>query len=39
MDVIGKIYPASLKGHSSTDYLESVPLKKAEQMDVIQLIK
>ena len=47
MDVIGKLYPASSKGHNSilvaTDYftkwVEVVPLKKAEQKDVIQFIK
>ena len=47
MDVIGKIYPASSNGHNSilvaTDYftkwVEVVPLKKAEQKDVIQFIK
>ena len=47
MDLIGKIYPASSKGHNfilgSTDYftkwVEVVPLKKVEQKDVIQFIK
>ena len=43
MDLIGKIHPTSSKGHSfiivRTDYftklVEVVPLKKAEQKDVI----
>ena len=43
MDLIGKIYPASSKGHNfilfSIDYftkwVEAVPLKKVEQKDVI----
>ena len=47
MDLIGKIYPASSKGHNfvlvATDYftkwVEAVPLKKVEQKDVIQFIK
>ena len=47
MDLIGKIYPSSSKGHCfilvATDYfsksVEAVPLKKAEQKDVIQFIK
>ena len=47
MDLIWKIYLASSKGHNfilvSTNYftkwLEAVPLKKAEQRDVIQFIK
>ena len=46
MDLIGKIYPASSKGHFilvATDYftkwVEEVPLKKAEHKDVIQFIK
>ena len=47
MDLIGKIYLASSKGRNfilvSTDYftkwVEAVPLKKAEQKDVIQFIK
>ena len=47
MDLIGKIYPLSSKGHYfilvATDYfskwVEAVPLKKAEQKDVIQFIK
>ena len=47
MDLIGKIYPASSKGHNfilvASDYftkwVKVVPLKKAEQKDVIQFIK
>ena len=47
MELIGKIYPASSKGHSFilvvTDYfakwVEGLPLKKVEQKDVIQFIK
>ena len=47
MDLIGKIYPSSSKGHCFilviTDYfskwVEAIPLKKAEQKDVIQFIK
>ena len=47
MDLIGKIYLAPLKGHKfilvATDYftkwVEAIPLKKAEQKDVIQFIK
>ena len=47
MNLIGKIYPASLKRYNfilvDTDYftkwVEIVPLKKAEQKDVIQFIK
>ena len=47
MDLIGKIHPASSKGHNfilvATDYftkwVEAVLLKKAEQKDVIQFIK
>ena len=47
MDLIGKIHPSSSKGHSfilvATDYftkwVETVPLKKVEQKDVIQFIK
>ena len=47
MDLIGKIHPSSSKGHSfilvPTDYftkwVEAVPLKKAKQKDVIQLMK
>ncbi|XP_073277708.1 uncharacterized protein [Primulina huaijiensis] len=47
MDLIGKIYPASSKGHSfilvATDFftkwVEAVPLKKAEQGDVINFVK
>ena len=47
MDLIGKIYLSSSKGHYfilvATDYfskwVEVVPLKKAEQKDVIQFIK
>ena len=47
MDLIGKIYPSSSKGHCfilvATDYfskwVEEVPLKKEEHKDVIQFIK
>ena len=47
MDLIGKIYPTSLKGHNFilvatnyfTKWVEAIPLKKAEQKDVIQFIK
>ena len=47
MDLIGKIHPASSKGHNFilvatnyfTKWVEVVPLKKAEQKDVIQFIK
>ena len=47
MDLVGKIYAASSKEHNfilvTTDYftkwVEVVPLKKAEQKDVIQFIK
>ena len=47
MEVIGKIYPASSKGHNFilfaidyfTKWVEAVPLKKEEQKDVIQFIK
>lgn len=47
MDLIGKIYPPSSKGHSfilvATDFftkwIEAVPLKKAEQKDVIDFVK
>ncbi|XP_073049435.1 uncharacterized protein [Primulina eburnea] len=47
MDLIGKIYPASSKGHSfilvATYFfnkrVEAVPLKKAEQGDVINFVK
>ena len=47
MDLIGKIHPGSSKGDIfilvATDYftkwVEAVPLKKAEQKDVIQFIK
>ena len=47
MDLIGKIHPASSKGHSfilvATDYftkcVEALPMKKAELKDVIQFIK
>ena len=47
IDLIGKIYPASSKGHSfmivATDYftkwVEAIPMKKVEQKDVISFIK
>ena len=47
MDLIGKIYPTSSKGHNFilvttnyfTKWVEAVPLKKAEQKNVIQFIK
>ena len=47
MDLIGKIYSASSKGHNfilvATDYftkwVEAIPLKNAEQKDVIRFIK
>ena len=47
MDIIGKIYLASSKGHNFilvaieyfTKLVEAVPLKKVEQKDVIQFIK
>ena len=47
MDLIGKIYPASSKGHNFilvatkyfTKWVEAVPLKKVEHKDVIQFIK
>ena len=47
IDLIKKIYPASSKGHNfifvATNYfskgVKAVPLKKAEQKDVIQFIK
>ena len=47
MDLIGKIYPASSKGHNFilvatnyfTKWVEVVPLKNVEQKDVIQFIK
>ena len=47
MDLIGKIYPTSSKGHSFilvaidyfTKWVEEVSLKKAKQKDVIQFIK
>ena len=46
MDLIGKIYPSSSKGHYfilvAADYfsnwVEAIPLKKVEQKDVIQFI-
>ena len=46
MDLIRKIYPASSQGHNFilvskdcfTKWVEAVPLKKAEQKDVIQFI-
>ena len=47
MDLIGKIYPTSSKGHNFilvsiyyfTKWVEAVPLKKPEMKDVIQFIK
>lgn len=47
MDLIGKIHLESSKGHSFilvpmdyfTKWLEVVPLKKAEQKDIIRFIK
>ena len=47
MDLIGKIYPTSSKGHNFmlvatnyfTKWLEAAPLKKVEQKDVIQFTK
>ena len=47
MELIRKINPASLKRHNFilvtidyfTKWVEAIPLKKAEQMDVIQFIK
>ena len=47
MDLIGKIYPASSKGHNFilvaidyfTKWVEAVPLKNVEQKNVIQFIK
>ena len=47
MDLIGKIYPTSSKGHNFilvaidyfTKWVEVVSLKKVEQKDVIQFIK
>ena len=47
IDLIGKIYPASSKGHNFflvatnyfTKWVEVVPMKKVEQKDVIQFIK
>ncbi|XP_073024199.1 uncharacterized protein [Primulina eburnea] len=47
MDLIGKIYPVLSKGHSFilvatyflTKWVEAVPLKKAEQGDVINFVK
>lgn len=47
MDLIGKIYPASSKGHSYilvatdvfTKWIEALPLKNAEQGDVINFVK
>ncbi|XP_073304601.1 uncharacterized protein [Primulina huaijiensis] len=47
MDLIGKIYPASSKDHSFilvatyffTKWVETMPLKKAEQGDVIKFVK
>ena len=47
MDLIGKIYLDSSKGHNFflvainyfTNRVEAVPLKKVEQKDVIQFIR
>ena len=47
MDLIGKIYPVSSKGHNFilvaidyfTKWVEAVPWKKVEQKDVFQFIK
>ena len=47
MDLIVKIHPALLKGHSFilvatcyfTKWVEGIPLEKAEHKDVIQFIK
>ena len=47
MDLVGKIYLASTKGHNFilvatnyfTKWVETIPLKKVEQKDVIQFIK
>ena len=47
MDLIGKIYPTSSKGHNFiliatnyfTKWVEATPLKKIEHKDVIQFIK
>ena len=47
MDLIGKIYPTSSKGHNFilvaidyfTKWVEAVPLKKVGQKDVMQFIK
>ena len=47
MDLIGKIYPTSSKGHNFilgaigyfTKWMEVVPLKKVEKKDVIQFFK
>ena len=47
MDLIGKIHPASSKGHSFilvatnyfTKWVEVIPLKKEYLKDVIQFIK
>ena len=47
MDLIGKIYQASSKVHNFvlvgtnyfTNWVETVPLKKAKQKDVIKFIK
>ena len=47
MDLIGKIHPTSSKGHNFiliaidyvTKWVQTVPLKKAEQKDVIKIIK
>ena len=47
IDLIGKIYPASSKGHNFilvttyyfTKWVEAISLKKVEQKDVIQFFK
>ena len=47
MDLIGKIHPTSSKGHNFiliaidyvTKWVQTVPLKKEKQKNVIQIIK